>query len=180
MDSFESLIRTIFENKGYWVQTCFKVNLSKEEKQKIGRPSAPRWELDLVAYKGGSNEILVIECKSYLDSQGVKAESLKGGKYKERYKLFNEPLLLKTVFDRMLNQLVEIGSCSPDTKIKLCLATGKIASDKDRDELGDLFTEKEWGLYSDKWIKQELIKLSSLGYENDIAMIVTKILTKIS
>jgi hypothetical protein len=77
LDSFESIVKTIFENKGYWVKTSFKVDLTKEEKRLIGRPSSPRWELDVVAFKGGRNEILVIECKSYLDSPGVKAEGMK-------------------------------------------------------------------------------------------------------
>jgi len=178
MDSFESLIKTIFENKGYWVQTSFKVNLSKEEKQKIGRPSSPRWEIDVLAYKGGSKEILAIECKSYLDSPGVKAESFKDGRYKERYKLFNEQILQDTVFDRMINQLIETGACTPDTSIKLCLATGKIASENDRNELEGLFEEKGWILFTDDWIKQELIELSNSGYENEVAMVVTKILTR--
>ena len=82
MDSFESIVRTIFESKGYWVKTSFKVKLTKEEKRKIGRPTSPRWELDVVAYKGGSKEILVIECKSYLDGLGVSADGLKNGKYR--------------------------------------------------------------------------------------------------
>ncbi|HOS46726.1 MAG TPA: hypothetical protein PLQ69_09640, partial [Paludibacter sp.] len=96
MDSFESIVRTIFENKGYWVKTSFKVNLTKEEKRIIGRPSSPRWELDIVAFKGGDKEILVIECKSYLDSFGVKADGLRDGKDKERYKLFNDKILRDT------------------------------------------------------------------------------------
>lgn len=178
MDSFESLIKTIFENKGYWVQTSFKVDLSKEEKRKIGRPSSPRWEVDVVAYKGGLKEILAIECKSYLDSPGVKVESFKGGRNTERYKLFNEPVLHEIVFSRMLKQLVQTGACTPDTSIRLCLATGKIASENDRDELEELFEEKGWGLFTDDWIKKELIELSNSGYENEVAMVVTKILTR--
>ena len=72
MDSFESIVRTIFESKGYWVKTSFKVDLTKEEKRKIGRPSSPRWELDVVAYKGGIKEILVIECNLILIVQVLK------------------------------------------------------------------------------------------------------------
>jgi len=178
LDSFESIIRTIFESKGYWVKTSFKVNLTKEEKRKIGRPSSPRWELDVVAYKGGSKEILVIECKSYLDSPGVNADGLKNGKYKERYKLFNEKTLRDVVFNRLLKQLVESGSCSEDTTVKLCLASGKVASQADREELSEYFNTKEWNFYSDEWIKKELINLSNLGYENEVATVTTKILTR--
>lgn len=178
LDSFESIVRTIFENKGYWVKTSFKVDLTKEEKRKIGRPSSPRWELDVVAYKGGSKEILVIECKSYLDSPGVKADGLKNGKYKERYKLFKEETLRDVVFNRLQTQLVESGSCSEDTTVKLCLAAGKIASKADREELSEYFNTKGWNFYSDEWIKNELINLSNSGYENEVAIVTTKILTR--
>src|SRR5215218_2466380 len=40
-------------------------------RREIGRPSSPRWELDIVAYSGRDNLLLVLECKSRLDSQGV-------------------------------------------------------------------------------------------------------------
>ena len=177
MDSFESIVGTIFENKGYWVKTCFKVDLSKEEKRKIGRPSAPRWELDVVAYKGGINETLVIECKSFLDSPGVKAVSLKNGKGKERYKLFNEQTLRKIVFSRLLKQLSESGSCLKDSVVRLCLATGKVASENDRQELIEYFNSKGWSFFSDEWIKEQLVELSNSRYENEIAMVTTKILS---
>ena len=178
MDSFESIVRTIFENKGYWVKTSFKVDLTKEEKRRIGRPTSPRWELDVIAYKGGSNEILVIECKSYLDSPGVKAEGLKNGKYKERYKLFNEEILREVVFARLVAQLAESGSCPKNTHVKLCLAAGKVATEKDREELSEYFKSKGWGLYPDEWIKNELVKLSTSGYENEVAIVTTKLLTR--
>lgn len=178
MDSFEAIVKTIFESKGYWVKTNFKVDLTKEEKRAIGRPSAPRWELDIVAYKGGENKILVIECKSYLDSPGVKAEGLKNGKYKERYKLFNEDVLRNVVFSRLVKQLSESGSCRPNTEVKLCLAAGKVASDKDREEISDYFESQGWGFYSDEWIKSEMIKLSESRYENDVAIVTTKLLMR--
>lgn len=178
MDSFESIVGTIFEKKGYWVKTCFKVDLSKEEKIEIGRPSSPRWELDIIAYKGGSKELLVIECKSYLDSPGVKADGLKNGKYQERYKLFNEDKLRQVVFNRLLIQLIESGACSEDTSVKLCLACGKVASKADRKELSEYFVSKEWNFFSDEWIKNELIELSNSGYENEISIVTAKILAR--
>ncbi len=178
MNSFESIVRTIFENNGYWVKTSFKVELTKGEKRKIGRPSSPRWELDIVAYKGGSKEILVIECKSYLDSSGVKTDGLKNGKYKERYKLFNEEILRDVVFNRLLTQLIESGSCTEGTTVKLCLAAGKVASKTDREALSEYFSRKGWNFFSDEWIKNELIKLSRAGYENEVAIVATKILAR--
>jgi hypothetical protein len=178
MDSFESIVKTIFESKGYWVKSCFKVDLTKEEKRKIGRPSSPRWEIDIIAYKGGTNELLAIECKSYLDSPGVQAQGLNEGKYQERYKLFNEPILRNVVLNRLKEQLVELGSCSDDTKIKLCLATGKIYSINDRELLKKQFNENDWVLFSDEWVKEELINLAKSGYEDEVATVTTKIITR--
>jgi hypothetical protein len=71
MDSFENLMAILLEREGYWVTTSFKVDLTKSEKIKIGKPTTPRWELDLIAYKAGPNELLIVECKSFLNSIGV-------------------------------------------------------------------------------------------------------------
>ena len=78
MDAFEQVVASILQRKGYWTQTSVKVELTKEEKRAIGRPSSPRWELDVVGYRGSSNELLVVECKSYLDSYGVRASAFDG------------------------------------------------------------------------------------------------------
>lgn len=83
---------TILDRAGYWVRTSVKVHLTRKEKQAINRPSTPRWELDIVAYGGRDGELLVVECKSYLDSAGVRAGSFDGPKAsaETRYKLFSE------------------------------------------------------------------------------------------
>jgi len=57
MDSFEALIESLLEREGFWVRSSFKVNLTKADKRAISRPSCPRWEIDLVAYKSESNEL---------------------------------------------------------------------------------------------------------------------------
>ena len=74
MDAFEQLVSEILWMEGYWVRTSVKVELTKEEKRLIGRHSSPRWELDIcmMAYKGGENLLRVVECKSYIDSTGVR------------------------------------------------------------------------------------------------------------
>jgi hypothetical protein len=59
MDSFEAVVAAIFQRQGYWTQTSVKVELTKAEKVAIKRPSSPRWELDVVGYRGASNELLV-------------------------------------------------------------------------------------------------------------------------
>ena len=71
MDAFEQLVSEILWIEGHWVRTSVKVELTKEEKKIICRPSSPRWELDIVAYCGRDNVLRVVECKSYIDSRGV-------------------------------------------------------------------------------------------------------------
>ena len=78
MDAFEKLVAEILWAEGHWVQTSVRVNLTKEEKVRIGRPSSPRWEIDVVGYRGRDNILQVVECKSYLDSRGVTAAALGG------------------------------------------------------------------------------------------------------
>ena len=137
MDAFEQVISEILWHKGYWVRTSLKVELTKEDKRAIERPSSPRWEIDVVAYSARENILRLVECKSYLDSPGVKATCFDGTDVAaaSRYKLFNEEALRKAVFERVAKQLYEIGACAENPTIKLCLACGKIASEKHRAQL---------------------------------------------
>jgi hypothetical protein len=94
MDAFEQLVSEILWMQGYWVRTSVKVCLTPDEKKAIGRPSCPRWELDVVGYRGGDNVIQVVECKSFLDSVGVRAMDFDLTKQElrssDRYNLFND------------------------------------------------------------------------------------------
>jgi hypothetical protein len=180
MDSFETLVGSLLEKDGFWVRTSVKVELALDEKKKIGRPSSPRWELDLVAYKAKSNELLVVECKSFLDSPGVRVRGLDGSDSNEgkRYKLFNDPVLRKTVFGRLVKQLVSSGSCSPSPTVKLCLVAGNVASESDRDKIKKLFKRNGWDFFDDSWLVEKLKAISKSGYENDVASVVAKILLR--
>lgn len=73
MDAFEQIVKIVLEGQGWWVRQGYKVELTKEEKVVMGRYSSPRWEIDLLAYKPESDQILIVECKSFLDSFGVRA-----------------------------------------------------------------------------------------------------------
>ena len=55
MDAFEAVVGEMLHRDGYWVQSPYRVGLTKAEKVEIGRPSCPRWELDIVAYKANRN-----------------------------------------------------------------------------------------------------------------------------
>jgi hypothetical protein len=180
MNAFESLVASLLELDGYWVKPTFRVALTKEDKRRIGRPSSPRWELDLVAYKGASNEVLVVECKSYLDSQGVRADGFMGNdkSHLAKYKLFNDEVLRDTVLARLSKQLVEAGLCADDPKIRLCLAAGKIATEGDRRRLQGHFTSSKWHLFDDTWLREKLKEVSDSGYENQVSAIVAKLLLR--
>ena len=180
MESFETLVGSLLEKDGYWVRTSVKVDLTKGEKKIIGRPSSPRWELDLVAYKAKSNELLVVECKSYLDSPGVRLRGVDGSNQNDarRYKLFNDQILRKTVFTRLVRQLVSSGSCMPSPSITLCLAAGKVATERDREGIKLLFARKGWRLFDDSWLKERLLSVSNSGYENEVVSVVAKLLLR--
>lgn len=61
MDAFESLVALLLHRDGYWTTTGFKVELTKEEKRRIGRPSSPRWELDVIGYNLNKLIVAIIE-----------------------------------------------------------------------------------------------------------------------
>jgi hypothetical protein len=177
MDAFESLVSMLLRHDGYWTIPSFKVNLTKEEKRKIGRHSSPRWELDLVAYKGSTNEVLAVECKSFLDSTGV---TFRDGKFEpeDRYKVFNDKVLRSVVFKRLVKQLVESGSSAAAPKVTLCLAIGKIADKSDGQGLERHFRARRWRLFDVEWVRERLRLASKRGYENDVAFVVSKILLR--
>lgn len=178
MNAFESLIAGLMEREGFWVRPSLKVRLTKEEKRRIGRPSSPRWEIDLVAYKPGMNLLRFIECKSYLDSRGVSARSFNenGLHGASRFKLFKDATLRDIVLQRAVLDLVEQGYCLPNPTAVLCLATGKIQSQADEINLREMFNQNGWELLTDIWIREGLRSIEGDGYENSVASIVAKLL----
>ncbi len=178
MDAFESLIKTLLEREGFWVRSSFKANLTKPDKVSIGRPSCPRWEIDLVAYKAATNELRFVECKSYLDSYGVRFSSFTEKDGPDRFKLFTDGNLRTVVTNRVITQLVENGCCLPSPCVTLCLAAGKIRNESDRQSLRQHFKENDWILWDDEWISHALREVSKGSYENDVASVVAKLLLR--
>ena len=174
------MVAMILEREGFWVKPNLKVHLTKAEKRAIGRPTSPRWEIDLVAYKGAGNELLAVECKSYLDSKGVSTSGFLGHNERKlsRYKLFNEPVLRKVVFKRLILQLQEAGLVSKNPTIQLCLAAGKFASQVDRETLQQHFIRNGWRLFDDVWLRKRLLQISDSGYEDEVTAIVAKLLLR--
>ena len=180
MDAFEQVVSEILWMEGFWVRTSVKVDLTKEEKVRIGRPSSPRWELDIVGYSGRDNTLRIVECKSYLDSRGVALRALDGtdSKLAERFKLFSDDNLRLVVFERVRKQLAASRACAPDATVKLCLACGRIATNADREGLHKHFAEKGWELWDEKWLRDKLQLMSERGYENQVSAVVAKLLLR--
>lgn len=181
MDAFETVVASILQRQGYWTMTSVKVDLTKEEKRRIGRHSSPRWELDVVAYKGSDNEIRIVECKSFLDSGGVDCSAFNGKNpaFAKRFKLFADANLRRVVFSRLKRQLVGAGFCSKNPKITLCLAAGKIRGDtQERKWLQRYFNRKRWILIGPEEIRDALKELRDSGYENNVAAVVAKLLLR--
>ncbi|HVT04156.1 MAG TPA: hypothetical protein VHL58_12380 [Thermoanaerobaculia bacterium] len=178
MDAFESVIAAILERKGYWVQTSVKVELTKEQKREIGKPSSPRWELDVVAYKGAENELLAMECKSFLDSPGVRIAGLDASDpdHPNIYKLFVDETLRRVVLGRLVSQMVERGFCRSEPTVKLGLAAGKIHGEVAA--LQSFFDNKGWTLWTPEMISDELSQLAQSGYDNSVAAVVSKLILR--
>ncbi|KZY79925.1 hypothetical protein A3741_19570, partial [Oleiphilus sp. HI0069] len=140
MDYFEGIIKTLLEHEGYWVRQSFKVNLTKQEKRDIGKPSIPRPEIDILAFKPGENQVVAFEAKSFLDSPGVKLTELQQSHEipEGRYKLFTCDNYRNIVFSRLKNDLINFGMATTKTKISLGLAAGNVYQSK-TEEVSNLF-----------------------------------------
>ena len=181
MDAFESVIAMLLRNglgdgsEKYWTITGFKVDLTKDEKKSIGRATTPRWEIDVVAYNARKNEVLAVECKSFLNSGGVMF--CEGGfKAPKRYKLFVETKTREVVLNALAAQLLKAGLCRDSPTVRLCLAVGKFGENCDRDGLRKhLATECNGRLLDDEWIHARMLDIPNSQYENEVAHVAVKL-----
>jgi hypothetical protein len=178
MDAFESIVATLLMRDGFWVQTSLKVNLTAEDKRKIGKPSSPRWELDVLAYRPGDNLLQVVECKSYLDSGGVSMAAFDPSTtFATRFKLFTEPAIREVVLERLVAQLLASKTICRNPTIQLCLAAGRIVS-TDAERVRVHFAANNWLLLDHDWLQSQLHKLAQDGYENAVAAVTAKLLLR--
>lgn len=178
MDAFESIIAEIHEHDGFWTQMSFKVELTREDKIQMERQSSPRWEIDVLAYRPGDNLLRVIECKSYLDSTGVRLKAFDPTrKAAKRMKLFNEDKTREVVLKRLLSQLEGEKKIRKNSKVQLCLAAGKIVK-SEHEQIRAFFTKRDWQLFDRDWIQHKLHAIANGGFENTILASTTKLLLK--
>lgn len=178
MDSFESIIASFLEERGFWVKRCVKVNISQKDKNKIGLPTMPRPEVDLVAFKPSKRELLLIECKSYLDSLGVQYKDVLGiGKGSKRYKLFTNTNFRRIVTNQILKDYKKAGLLLGKVKVNYGLATGKIKPG-DENKINFYFKKHSWILYTPREISEMLNSLVNKGYEDNPVVLAAKLILR--
>lgn len=182
MDAFESIVAKILNHQGFWTKLSYKINLTKEDKRKIGLPSMPRPEIDILGFDAGENCLYWVECKSYLDSRGVTLKALAGKDdvLSSRYRIFTNHEYRAFVETVLLRQAEIQGICGTKPTLKYCLATGKIATNTDREGIKSLFISKGWILYDEYWVKEGLDHFANRDYENDEAVITAKIYSRVT
>lgn len=183
MNAFEDIVKLFLEGEGYWVRQSVRVNISKEAKKAIGLPSMPRPEIDLVALNVKENELLLVEVKSFLDSQGVYFADVIGSEGEEswgakRYRLFANSKYREVVENRLREEYLKQGLINKRTKINYALAAGKIHSPVDESNIIDYFSHKGWKIFSPSDIKAKIKELSDKGWEDNLVTITAKLILR--
>lgn len=176
MNAFEEIVAMLLHRQGYWAQTSYKVELTRQDKRRMGLPSSPRWEIDVLAYRPVGNRVLAVECKSLLNSSGVNFPAFSGQtqKRKDRYKLFTQPKIRKVVLARLAAQLHERKLARPNPKVRLCLAAGHIRKG-DEQLIREHCDRNGWLLFAPGWFAEQFGTLAGSDYENDVATVAAKL-----
>jgi len=178
MDSLETIYVGILENQGYWVKRNFKVKLSKEDKRELGTPTMPDFEIDIIAYKPEDQSLLIVECKSFLDSAGVDADCLDPDhKYSTRFKIFTREKLRHLILERLEEQLHRSGLAARNPKVTLRLVAGKIKKGSET-KLRQHFDNNGWQVEGPVEIKALLVEIAKNSYVNDPVVMTAKILLR--
>ena len=172
MNAFEELVAGLLRREGYWTHQSYKVVLSKQDKVRIGKPSLPRIEIDILGYRASTNTLLWVECKSYLDSTGVSLSNFDAEN--GRYKIFANNELRSVATKQLILQATKSGLALRDPKVEYWLVAGHIARES-RLGLQRRFDSEGWILLTDEWIANHLKAMAGDAYEDDVAMIVAKL-----
>lgn len=139
----------------------------------------PTPEIDLVAFKMGENELLLIEAKSFLDSPGVFYEAIAGAEDKgaKRYKLFTNDTYREKVTNQLKKQFLVQGLIDSKTRVNYALAAGHFHSG-DEQSIIEHFSNRKWKVFTPVHIKEYLKQLASKGWEDDLVTMTVKLLKK--
>ena len=181
MDCFETIAATLLEFDGYWVRRSFKVNVTQQAKKSLGKDSMPRPEIDLLAFKPQEDLIIAFEAKSYLDSPGVPLKELTASHktLKGKYKIFTCRAYRDIVIKQLKQDLIAKGMATETTKIKLGLIAAKVKGGEEAStQLANHMKLQGWEFWGPATVTEKLEALADLDYENDVAVIASKILKK--
>ena len=129
MEYFESIIKTLLETSRLLGKAVFQGQSYKTGKEANWKGiRLPRPEIDILAFKPKAQEVLALEAKSYFDSPGVRLADLQEECEipEGRYKLFTCTNYRDIVFNRLSQDLRELGMVGGDLKITLGLVAGNI------------------------------------------------------
>ncbi len=103
MDAFETIIGQLLTENMYWIKHSVKIDLSPEEKRSINKPSTPRPEIDIAAYKVNTDTLYLLEVKSFLDSPGVYYDevAIEQDEQSGRYKLLTTKNYRQVLSERL-------------------------------------------------------------------------------
>ncbi len=179
MDAFEQLVGQLLDADKYWVKHSVKIELTKDEKKKINKPTAPRPEIDIIAMDIATNTVYLLEIKSYLDSLGViyeevikETEIQEGG-----YKLLTSENYRTVLTERLKTDWVAKGFINASTLFSYGLIAGNVYNSKEAD-LEAYCKSKNWLFWGPTIIKKKLEQLSGNGYENNAVTIAAKLLLR--
>jgi hypothetical protein len=178
LDYFEQIVAQYLESKGFWVRSGVRVLLSKADKRELGKPSLPRPEIDLIAFNLKANELIAFEVKSYLDSPGVKYESLATTTSGEgRLKILTDPRYQALLAERLKEQCIESKLILPSAKLRFGLAAGNVPR-LDREKIKALAEQRGWMYVAPEDISQWVRSLAELAYENDPVVLAAKLILR--
>jgi hypothetical protein len=178
MDSFELIAAKAVDSCGLWTRLNYCVNITKQDKIDIENKSRPRPEIDILAFNVKKNEVILFECKSYLDSRGIRSLSFSKPTKKKGprpIQIFWDPAYRNLVLERLNEQLFKEGLISCKPTYKLGLICGRIVK-KDEANIRRLFKAEKWILVSPKLLRKAIHRISALPYENHIVTVMAKIL----
>ena|SRR5579859_1222302 len=181
MDAFEEIISGLFRAEGYWTYQNYKVILTADEKKAAESPTMPNPVIDILAYKPLVNKLIWIECKSYLDSGGVLAQSFTktDGVGAERYKVFTREKYRKAVSEKLLFQTEKSGLTLSNPLLNYCLVAGNFYSDESEQQVKDHFEkQRDWMVIGPTEIRDSILRYAdpNYGYENNVAVMVAKLI----
>lgn len=177
MNAFEIIAGQLLAENGYWVRHSVKVDLSKELRRTIGKPSMPRPEIDIAAYSVHDNELILIEVKSFIDSLGVHLRDVMANNDLPtgRYKLITSEPYRRIVTEALVADWQQRGIIRSDTKVCYALFAGKVYRQQE-EELRTYLDSMGWKFWGPKWVKENLGRLTEKGYEDNAITIALKIM----